>query len=491
MTMQMRAGVRPVFQEKKASGVFVFASGAAIAMLLLGGVGPNFLFAVLAVIIFVIGIVLLFRPEEPPILVLTFFVPWLQSSIGIFHANWLGITLSEYSPFRGDMESAVVLSLLGIGVLAIGMRLGIQGLTSTISSTARETALSWPLSRWFQLYAAAFGISSVIMMFTWVIPGLSQILLAFAVLKWAFYYIVVYAAVVKKRIKSLYFIGPFLLELVSGIGGFFSDFKTVFLVTIVAFAASGAKINARHVAPLGLFGALLIVFMVVWTAVKGEYRAYVNQGSGLQIVSVDYASRIGKLVDLVSALDGDALTKGLNNFLHRLTYVDFFSVTLDTVPGSIPYEDGAITADAIVRPFMPRLFFPDKTVINDSERTNRFARGLAGNSKGTSVSLGYVAEFYIDFGPYFMFAALLALGWLYGRIYRYFLSSAVSRGLLGMGLATSLLILVGPLDNSFTKVFGGVAVSFIAAQILSRIVIPMAAPWVMMTRSLPLSEKMK
>ena len=85
--------------------------------------------------------------------------------------------------------------------------------------------------------------------------------------------------------------------------------------------------------------------------------------------------------------------------LDRLSYVDFFAVVLETVPSQLPHENGALWLDAITRPFMPRLFFPSKTVIDDSERTNYYTGlGVAGAEEGTSISLGYVAESYIDFG---------------------------------------------------------------------------------------------
>jgi hypothetical protein len=143
----------------------------------------------------------------------------------------------------------------------------------------------------------------------------------------------------------------------------------------------------------------------------------------------------------------------------------------------MPHENGALFWDAVSRPVMPRLLFPDKEAIDDSVRTNHYTGGLSGTSEGTSISLGYVAESYIDFGTIGMFPALFLVGLLFGRIYRGLLRWRASRGLLGMGLASAVLTGGAALENSFTKTFGGVAVALLVAVLLAGLVLPRWAPW--------------
>lgn len=483
MSARRRSGARSGLADQRAHGVVPAAGMVALVLVFLGGAGPNFLFAVLASIVLFVGIVLLHRPSEPPVLALTFILPWTQASIGIFHANWLGKELRTYSPYTGDMDSAVLLSLVGLAVLAIGMRYGVQGLGHTLPLPVRNTALSWPVKKWFWLYLLGAGLGLLVLMVAWVIPGLSQVFLAIANLKWAFFYMLAYAAFVQGRAASVFFVGPFMIELAMGIGGFFADFKAVFLVTILAFAASGTKLSLKQIVPLGLLGGSFLLFMVVWSAIKSDYRAFVSAGSGGQAVNVEYSTRLEKLFQLVSALDGAGLANGLDTFLRRLTYVELFAATIEVVPNLVPHEGGAISLDALSRPFMPRLFFPDKAIIDDTERTNRYTGGLAGNSEATSISLGYIAEFYIDFGAYGMFASLLALGWLYGRVYRFLSTGSATAGVFGIGLAIAELLSVGSLDNSFTKTFGGVVVGLMAAWMISRFVVPVYAPWILLPRT--------
>jgi hypothetical protein len=216
---------------------------------------------------------------------------------------------------------------------------------------------------------------------------------------------------------------------------------------------------------------------VLWTAIKGEYRTFVSGGVAAQIVTVDYPARLGKVVELVGELDHEKVLLAVDQLLRRLTYVEFFGVVLTYVPSQMPHENGALSWDAVSRPFMPRLLFPDKEIIDDLVRTNFYTGGVIGISEGTSISLGYVAESYIDFGPFGMFPALFLIGLLFGGIYRGLLRWTASRGLLGMGLATGVLTGAAALEISFTKAFGGIVVALLVAVLLAGLVLPHWAPW--------------
>jgi hypothetical protein len=452
---------------------------AAIALALLNSTSPNPLLALLSATVLVAGSVLLWRPGESPVLLFTFAFPWVQGSISIFHANWLGLDIGDYATNTGDIPSAVVLSLLGILAMAVGMRLGAGPRRPDLAYAAQSLAMAYPASRWLGLYAAAAAVGFVAMTFAWAMPGLTQPLLALANMRWAFFFMLAYAYFTCTHQRRGLFPLVFLLELATGIGAYFADFRLVFIVTLTAALASGIKISARAIMGSGALAVLTVVFAVVWTAVKGEFRSFVSGGQAAQIITVDYTTRLAKLYELVTDLGSDALSEAANQLLRRLTYVEFFSVVLINVPASIPHTLGAILWDAIIRPFMPRLLFVDKEVIDDTARTNLYTNGLAGNSEGTSISLGYVAEAYIDFGPYAMFPVLLLIGMFYGSIYRFFIRWRRSYGLYGMAIATTVLMSVGPLENSFTKVFGGVIVSLVVAWVL---IFPRWLPWLVPDR---------
>jgi hypothetical protein len=128
------------------------------------------------------------------------------------------------------------------------------------------------------------------------------------------------------------------------------------------------------------------------------------------------------------------------------------------------------------------MLFPEKTVIDDTTRTNYYTGGLAGESESTSISLGWIAEMYIDFGYTGMFPAILLVGILYGQVYRRFLRWTASHGLLGAAMATAVLTGVGALENSFTKTFGGITVALLVAWATVKFVVPGWARWLPIAR---------
>jgi hypothetical protein len=449
----------------------------ALGIFLLGGIGPNIALAALSVLVLVVGVSLLWRPGEPPVLLLVFGWQWIQASISVFQANWLGLDVINNTPEGADTDTAIALTLVGLAIMSLGMRLGAGPERVDVPIAARHVALTQPISRWFWLYVIASLVAALALAFTWTVPGLSQPIQALASMKWAFFFMLAYATLVRASGAGPLFALAFAFELALGIGGFFSDFKAVFFVTLIAVAASGKRISAGAIFALSSLGALLIVFGIVWTAVKDDYRNFVSLGTGEQVVAVDYWTGLAKLAELLGELNSQDLSDASNKLLRRLTYVKYFAVVIDYVPNTIPHENGAIMWDAISRPFMPRILFSGKSVIDDTERTNLYTGGAVGYYANTSVSLGWIAETYIDFGEYLMMGAIFLIGYFYGRIYRWCLHGSGANGPLGFASATAVLFPVFALESSFTKTFGGVVVSVLIVWLIVKFAVPRWCPW--------------
>lgn len=453
------------------------ALAVAVALLVFAALGPNSVLAVLAVAVLFLGSWVLWRPGESPILLFVFGYQWLQASIKVFHANWQGADVATLAPYGGDVRLAIVLSLLGLAFLALGMRVGVGAWHPQDSALIRSNASRHGPQYWFQLYVVALLLAAFAQSTTWVIPGLSQPLIALASLKWAFFWILAYATFVQPGTSRLYWLLAFGLEMLLGLGGYFADFKTPLFFTLLALVAAELRLRAGHYLGLLSIGALALILGIAWTAVKEEYRSFASGGQEAQVVTGSYSGRVSKLADLVAQLDGNAMADASERFLQRLSYVDFFGIVLDTVPRVRAHEGGALWWDAVSRPFMPRLFFPGKTAIDDSARTNYYT-GLrfAGSQEGTSISIGYMGEAYIDFGTVGMMAPIFALGLLLGSFYRWMLRLDPSR-LLAMALATATIYGAAFLESSITKVFGGLIVAMLVSWIILRFIAPRYLPW--------------
>jgi len=445
-----------------------------LIMVLSSMVVENGLLNFLALLVLWLGIQLLWRPQFSPVFSFIFVYSWIQASIRIFQANILNLEINKLAEMGGDVYWASALSLLGLAMLAIGMRFGLGRIDSFEQNEFRSELDGRPSLFWFYCYVAALAFALILQVITFVVPGLSQPIIALANLKWAFFWLFTHVAFSKAgTIRSLWFFA-FCLEFVIGIGGFFSSFKTVIFFTILGMISSGTRLNGRRIAALTLLSAVLITFGVAWTAIKGEQRGFLNQGVASQVVVVSFLDSIENIFSLTGNLNATAMADAFMILIDRITYVELFGEVLDIVPLQIPYENGSLWGDAIARPFMPRLFFPEKSIIDESLRTTEYVRReFAGIDQGTQVSLGYIADSYIDFGPWLMMLPIMSVGWFMGRYYRWIVSLQWCRGAIGAGLGTAALFQMSSIEISNTKLFGGLIISMLMSWIVAKWVVPM------------------
>ena len=106
-----------------------------------------------------------------------------------------------------------------------------------------------------------------------------------------------------------------------------------------------------------------------------------------------------------------------------------------------------------------------------------FDQASADTDGVVSLSLGWIAEMYTDFGYAGMFPAIFLVGVLFGQVYRRFLRWRASRGLLGTAMVTAVLAGAGALENSFTKTFGGITAMVLIAWAVVNFAVPRWARW--------------
>jgi hypothetical protein len=435
----------------------------------LGLFTPNPGLTIAAAVLLAWFFLLLWRPGEPPILLLAVGFQWLQVTTKIFNADMVGLPVNELNKLQGNVEKAIWLSMIALALLAMGMRMALARYNSAHTESAHAEAMLFSPNRIWLLYLVSATLSIGILSAAWAIPAITQLALALANIKWAVYFMLAYVCFL--RPERLYLLlMAFGIELALGFGSYFSSFKTVFFVTILAFMASGKKLSGKQIAIVASLTSVLLVLSLIWTAIKIDYRDYLSGGQRAQIVTRGYFERIQTLFDMVAELEKEDMANAVQDMADRISYVDFFGRVLTVVPARVAHEDGALWIGALQHIFMPRLLFPDKPVLrNDSEITNYYTGlSVSGEREGTSIGIGYVAESYVDFGTYGMFAPMLALGLLWGAMYRFFTTRKHIPVIFGYGLTVAVLLNAMFFEIANVKLLGGVVTSFLVAFVVQK-----------------------
>lgn len=436
--------------------------------------GPNALVGIYGLAVFLIGVLLLWRPGEPQILVLIFLYQWSQCAVGALYGNAVGLSLNELAGFSGQHDYASALMLTSIIVLAICMRATAGEPISDLGTRIKEMVGARPFNFWLRVYAAAWLFGAVCELLASVAGGLSIFLFSLSGVKWAGFVLLTFAAFhgTLGKVRSIW-VTVFFFELTISFGGFFSSFKDVFIYALLGVGACNNRLGARSIAWGTFFGALLIILGLIWSSIKGDYRNFVSGGSGAQVVAVNLSERVDELSRLIKEIDMEKMANAVDTTFKRIMYYHYFGAATAYVPDIIPYTGGEIWGEAVQRPFMPRLLFPEKSAINDSDLTIKYSGiAVAKAEQGTSISLGYMAEAYIDFGPILMFAAIGALGAGLGFFYRWLLHQRGSLAVIGAAQAPFALMPALFAETSILKMISTLVLNFIACQVVFKYISP-------------------
>jgi len=411
---------------------------------------------------------LLWLRGEPPVLLFACCMQWVQATAALFYTKFYGVSLEGAFGGPPELVPATWLSMIGIVVLAVGMRLALVGCKSDVAREAEQEARLIKPASVFILYLIAFVVFYFVGQVGSRTPALRQPLLAAATLKWVLVFLLAYSVLSQRRHYALLAV-VVALEFVTGVLGYFASFKNIFFVLLVVLPTARFLFRGARLVQFSLLAVVLVVVGIVWTVIKAEYREFLNQGSGRQEIVVPVPDRLAKLNELLRDLDRDAITDGLETMIMRLSYVNFFAFSIINVPENIPYEKGALWFGAIKHVLTPRFLFPNKPAINDSERTSYYSGVVvAGEEQGTSISIGYMGESYIDFGPRWMFAPVFLLGLFYGGIYRYFVHHQRHR-VLGFAMASAILTFGAyTIETSNIKLVGGNLMSLIVIGLFTK-----------------------
>ncbi|MCS3629298.1 hypothetical protein GGP53_003178 [Salinibacter ruber] len=425
------------------------------------------------------GIALLWQPGLPPVLLFAFFYQWAQVSGELFYSLFTGVSLTSRFVRAPYIREAIGLGLLGLLVLAIGMWIPLRSLrVKELVTTARAEIQRINIERIFWVYIALLGYILLLPFLRSAVPAASQILLAAAELRWALVFLLTYSVLLKQR--GWFFLAvAVLFEFIYGLG-FFSGFKTVFFVLAVAAGMAYTRLEMRSLVAGSAIAIAVFLTGSVWSVIESDYRQFLNRGTGQQVVYASKWEQVQKFADLASSVSWAEVQRGAELTIKRVAYVQFFAATLSYVPEHQAHEGGALWGRAIKHVLMPRILFPEKPVLKSDSRATREYTGLdiAGGARGTSISIGYMGESYVDFGRYGMFLPVFLLGLVWGGMLLYFVRRANVK-VVGLAFAVAVLLNANRFEITSLKLLGGVLMKFIVLALALRFGAPYVSSWLL------------
>jgi len=376
-------------------------------------------------------------------------------------------------------KEAIFYSLISLFFIACGIRFGF-GVGRSVEQTYVQAGRSPTLRQILVVYLCSIPIFTLLAIAANISQSTQQIFGSFLALKAVLIYCIaatVYQTGRGYTVLMLVLAG----EVVIGFTGFFSAFKEPIIIACVAALSSypgdglGRAINKRFVLASLCAGAV-IWLSLVWATVKPEYRDWLNEGTGAQVV-------LKTLPERLEWLSNELVTEKLMNghidywrasqeLLSRVAYTYYYSLMLERRDAGLIPPDDARWLATIKRIIMPRLLFPGKPVVDDSETTKRLT-GISIN-QNTSIGVGYIAETHLDFGFPLMLVPLFAIGFAMGRVGRAFANMNAPR-IICDGFVCGAIVGAFAYESAIDKALPGFVLSCGALAICARYVYPVFA----------------
>lgn len=270
------------------------------------------------------------------------------------------------------------------------------------------------------------------------------------------------------------------IEILSGMTGLLGDFRGVFVFLGTAALAVHIRWTARTSGYAALVTFVLVFLALFWTSVKVEYRDIATGGSESQAFQSSLGDRAGYMVDRVLGvgnIDWGLASKAL---LERLAYVDITGLVINVdLAGSEPSKMRQ-WGDAVAHVFQPRFLFPDKQALSDTEVFIRLTKAdvMENMRGGTSISVGYMGENYVDLGFPGMLGGVFAIGLMVALVIRFFFSFDVPWMVRqGTAMAFVYSICASGLEVSMPKILGSSLTFLVAYGLALKFVFPVAQRW--------------
>jgi hypothetical protein len=416
-------------------------------------------------------------PNMPAAALYIFLWQWMQVYARV-PQSWIDHESLTNGLFGPEVARAFWYMMASLVVMALAFRVVLGNLKPPTRSQL-TAHYRWQPVDIVMVYLATMALSIVANLAIRAAPSLGQVLDGLARLKVVPLFVLFVYAMSTGRGQT-FALGAILFEIVIGFSGIFSDFRGVFIYLGVAAVAARIKLKATTIVG-GIAGlAALISLALFWTSVKMDFRTFAAQSDESQEIKVPLSQRLEYLGEKALSAEKIDLSETSYTLLSRLAYTDIFASVIsvqDASPEPVPMRQWT---EAIEHVLMPRVLFPDKPALSDTEVYMRLTRAYSPENmrEGTSISVGYMAENYADMGFPGMLVGVGVLGLLLAGVIRammhFDLPQAMREGII-MGFAFSMAR--DGVEVSMPKVLGAMLMFFIIYIGLYKTAFPRAVQW--------------
>lgn len=409
------------------------------------------------------------QPLKPSVFSIILIYHFIQISASVWQSNSLGKNINYRSP---NTETAIIASYVGLLAIFIPVIYFQNKIPKLSFRILKDHADRLSTNKTLKVYIIALVVINLLGAVAAFVPALRQIILSIGNLKWFIFLLFGFQSIIKNEKRKEFYL-LCLLEFGIGFLGYFSDFKTVlfFISVILLTLLSHFKFN-KFLLVIPILAALFYGG-VFWTSIKGDYRSFLNKGSKTQTVQVEKGDALNKLIELSQKTNENSFDGAKAGFFDRLQYTYHFAKTIDRVPKVIPYQDGANLGSTLAFVLTPRLLDPNKGIYDASTRATKYT-GIYyyGNKNGTSVSLGYFADCFIDFGLFGMFIPLFLFGFIYGKSYYYFVRKSSLNYIFNFAVVGSIYMELFAFESDSIFVFGRLYINLMVFFLLRIFLFP-------------------
>jgi hypothetical protein len=424
------------------------------------------------------------QPYKPTVFSIIFIYHFIQVAAGVWLSNYLGKDINYRSP---NIATAILVGYVGLMIMFAPI-IYYQNKIPVISlKTLQLHAVKLSINKTYKAYIIGFFAMNALTGVAFLFPGLTQIIFSLGSIKWFLFLLFGLQVFIKKqKQKEFWFFAAF--EFISGFYSYFSEFKTVLFYMIFLFLFFLKSVSYKQLLFSITAGFTVFLGMAFFQGIKGEYRVFLNQGSKSQRVDVSKEDAFAKLVELANGQKEGTMDQSITSFLDRFQYTYHLAKTMEIVPKKIPYQNGANWGTSLEFSLTPRLLNPDKPKYEASVKATKYT-GIryAGAAQGVSVSLGYFADGYIDFGIIGMFFPILIIGFVMGSTYFYFVRKSSNNFVFNYAVVGAMYMEFFAFEMDSTYLAGRLFATLLTFLFLKIFFFP----WLMRILTRPEGERVK